>query len=260
MATGRTTIQFVDFYADGYDLTGYGRTVGPLTWEFEEIDLTAGMGDAVKGYLLGDATLGVGTYNAVFDNTALVSSHVRLGSPGGYDTIMVPFGIRAAVAIGDPVYVGKFNQLAYGVVEEGKAVMINAVYGNTNPTTILDYSKPWGRMLHINEAETAVNGVITDTIDNAVQTLLGGYIVYQVFAAAGAGDMTATLKVEHSNTNVDLDFVDLPGATTGVIDCINPVAGIIQCATNETVERYTRWQIVLGTATSVTFALAFVRG
>ena len=72
--------------------------------------------------------------------------------------------------------------------------------------------------------------------------------------------MTATIKLQHSNTNVDGDFGDLAGATSGVINCVGGgVSGIAQTTVTETVERYTRWQIVLGTATSVTFALAFIR-
>jgi len=250
----------VDFYADGYNLTGYGRTVGPLPWEYEEVELTAGMGDPVKGYLPGEVTIGGLTYHAVLEDTALVGSHARLGNPGSYNVVMVPFGIRAAVEIGDPVYAGRFEQLAYRVVDDGKAVTVDAVYGQPHITTLLNYPKPWGLMLHELSAETAVNAGTGDSVDHGAQTTAGGYMVYQVFAAAGAGTRTATIKVQDSDTNVDGDFVDLPGATTGVIDCINPVAGIHQCAIGETVDRWLRWQIVLGTATSVTFALSFVRG
>ena len=257
----RTTIQHVDFYADGYNLTGYGRTVGPLVWEFEEVELTAGMGDAVKGYLPGGCTIGGLTYNVVLEDTATVGSHARLSVPGGEDVVMIPFGMQAAVAIGDPVYVGQFERLSYHAVEEGKAVMANAVYGAVDPDAVMLYNKPWGLMAHELAAETAANAGTTDSVDNAVQTTAGGYIVWQVTAAGGAGAMTAEIKLQHSNTNVNLDFVDLAGATSGVIDCVGGgVSGIAQCAIGATVERYTRWQLDLTLANSVTFALAFVRG
>jgi hypothetical protein len=44
-----------------------------------------------------------------------------------------------------------------------------------------------------------------------------------------------------------------------VIDCATPKFGIIELAKTATVGRYLRWQIALGTASSVTFALAFMR-
>jgi hypothetical protein len=40
-----------------------------------------------------------------------------------------------------------------------------------------------------------------------------------------------------------------------------PISGVLQTTTNVTVvDKYLRWQIVLGTATTVTFVLSFVRG
>ena len=64
---GRTLPRFTRVYIDGYDMSGYARTIGPLGWEFEEIDLTAQMGDAVKGALPGQATISPGTLNVVFE-------------------------------------------------------------------------------------------------------------------------------------------------------------------------------------------------
>ncbi len=76
-----------------------------------------------------------------------------------------------------------------------------------------------------------------------------------------AGNGTATIKTQHAALNLDGSFADLGGCTTGVVDCSSPFAGIYNTtAVTTTVNQYLRWQIVLGTATSVTFALAFVRG
>ena len=70
MATGRTVPRWVRFYADGFDLSGFSRTVGPLKWEFEEADLTVQMADAAKGFMPNLASISPGILNGVFDNTA----------------------------------------------------------------------------------------------------------------------------------------------------------------------------------------------
>lgn len=263
MATGRTVPKWVRFYADGYDLSGYGRTVGPLTWEYQEADLTCQMGDAVKGYLPDVPTLGIGSFIGVFDNTATTGLHVLMGQGATSGTaldVMIPIGIRAAPAAGDPVYAGKFQQVNYLTQEEGRAALVAVNWADWDAADLPAYRTPWGALLHELSAETGAN-TSTGDHDHGAATALGGYMAYQVTAAAGAGDMTATLKVQHSATAVDLDFADLGGCTTGVINCVTPVAGIVNTtAVTTTVQRYTRWQIVLGTATSVTFALSFHRG
>jgi hypothetical protein len=79
--------------------------------------------------------------------------------------------------------------------------------------------------------------------------------MYQVFAGNG----TATLKVQDAATNTNPSFADLSGATSGSVNCATPSAGVVAISTTATVRQYLRWQIVFGTATTVTFALAFVR-
>ena len=51
MATGRTVSKWVRCYVDGRNLSGYGRTIGPLTWDYDLADLTCQMSDAVRGGL-----------------------------------------------------------------------------------------------------------------------------------------------------------------------------------------------------------------
>jgi hypothetical protein len=74
-----------------------------------------------------------------------------------------------------------------------------------------------------------------------------------------AGNGTATIKIQDATTAGGA-YADITNLTTGVIDCSNPTAGQIAIAKSATIRQYLRWQIVLGTATSVTFALAFIRG
>jgi len=245
----------------GYDLSGHARSIGELSCVFDE-GVVDPMSAELKGTMLGQASISVGTMNAIFDNTATTGLHALLGAAGISRTAMFAQGIQAAPAAYDPVFVGQFNQLTYqvGPGQDPMTATINFGQANSAGTT-LAYAQPWGILMHANTVETGVN-TSTGHDYGAVSTLKGGYMCYQVTASAGAGNITATIKVQDSDTNVDGDFDDL--LSTGVINTgaggvAVPMAGIVALATNATVRQYTRWQIVLGTATSVTFALGFVR-
>jgi hypothetical protein len=257
MMTGRTTNRWVRCYIDGYDLSGYSRTIGPLMWEFEEADLTANMGDAMKGYLPGQPSISCGTLNGVFDNTATSGIHAVASSIQSERVVMVPIGNLAAPAAGDPVFCGQFVQDNYMAEPDGAAVVAMVKFGMWEAASLTSYWQPWGHLLHAKGAETAVNSDTADH-DYGAQTTAGGYMIYHVFA----GDGDANIKVQHADTNEDGSFADLGGCATGDIDCSSVQSGIIETtAKTTTVERYLRWQIDLtGGATTVTFALAFVRG
>lgn len=254
MTTGRTaTNRWTRVYMDGYDISGDSRTVGQLVWTYDEGDLTC-FPDEVKGALPGRPTLGIGTLNGVFSNTATTGLHIIANAPSGNRTVMIPLGIRAAPDQGDPVYMGQFTQLGYQ--QEGDvASYVSIPFGLPSETnTTLLYDKPWGWLLHAHGAETAVNSAV-GIDDNGAATAFGGYMMYQVTAGNG----TATIKVQDAATNTNPSFSDLSGCTSGSIDCTTVKYGIVAVGRTATVRRYLRWQIVLGTATSVTFALAFVR-
>lgn len=254
MATGRTTDNNIRFYADGYDWSGMTRSVGPLIWTFDEGDQTC-LTDGVKNVLLGQPMVGVGTLNGVFDNTATTGLHILASGAGVMRTVMVPIGIRAAPAQGDPVYMGEFEQKDYMGVTGSVATYATVAFAQSSAraSTFL-YDKPWGWLLHAKGAETAVNTAV-GIDDNGAATAFGGYLVYQVFAGNG----TATIKVQDAATNSNGSFSDLSGATSGSIDCSTPKYGRVAIGRTATVRQYLRWQIVFGTATTVTFALAFVR-
>jgi hypothetical protein len=251
MTTGRTILKHTRFYADGYEWSGGLRAIGPLQNTYDETDLTTIL-DAVKGYLPAHSTLGIGTLNGVLDNTATTGLHILAsGAAGTKRTVMVAIGIQAAPAQGDPVYLGEFEQQGY--YQEGPYVSIPFALPSETSTTLL-YSKPWGWLLHANGAETAVNTAV-GIDDIGASTAFGGYLCYQVTAGNG----TATIKVQDAATNANGSFSDLSGATSGSIDCSTPKYGIVALGRTATVRRYLRWQIVLGTATTVTFCLGFVR-
>ncbi len=261
MTTGRTLNKFSRVYVNGYDVSGHARSIGELAWSFAEgVDdpLTA----SIKGTWLGQATIAPGTINAIFDNTAITGIHALLGSPPAKRTLLVAQGIQAAPANNDPCFGGQFLQTDYKTGPGADPVIATIGFGQThaacsNPL----YASPWGALIHALLAATAVN-TATGLDQGLTSTNRGGFMVYQVTTAAGAGDITATLKVQDSDTNVDADFDDL--LSTGVINCgaagvAVPTSEIVALGATATVRKFIRWQIVLGTATSVTFALGFMR-
>jgi hypothetical protein len=248
---GRTVLRWVRAYVDGYDMSGYARSLSPLVWTFDEADLTA-IGDSGKGYLPAKVNLGIGTINANLDTTATVGSHAALSVPGAGRNVMIAIGDRAEPAAGVPVYMGKFQQASYQAAEDGGAMTATMAFDDYDATTRLNYEIPWGVLSHAKGAETAVNSAAG--LDGAAATTAGGYMAYQVFSSNG----TATIKIQDSANNTD--WLDVASLTTGVTDFSNPAAGIVQIGTTATIRRYTRWQVVFGTADTITFALALVRG
>lgn len=260
MATGRTVNKYTRIYVNGYDLSGYARTIGPLDWSFEtgvDNPLTV----ASVGNMIGQATISPGTLNAMFDTTATTGSHVLLKTPAsGNKNVMVAVGIQAVPAQGDPAYCGQFRQNDYLTTPGDTPVAATVKFSpNSATSTSMIYANPWGVLLHANSAETGANSAVG--VDNyplsSDGTSDGGWMLYEVTAGAAAGG-TANIKVQHADTNENADFADL--LATGLIDVgTAPVSGAVALASGTAVKRYVRWQVALGTATSVTFALAFMR-
>lgn len=256
MATGRTIQRYTRFYAHGYDLSGIARTVGDLKWEFDA-PLEAALTDNIKNVAaLGQCSLSPGTLNAFMDD-ATPGLHTVFNPIGGTGhTVMIPIGIRGAPAQGDPVYAGYFEQLGYAAKTENGYAVVTIPWGEADAqSAILGYNKPWGILLHAKGAETGTNSA-TGVDDNAASSSYGGFMCYQIFSSDG----TVTIKVQDAATNTDVSFADLTGATSGVVDASStPVAGLVALGRTATVRRYLRWQLVLGTANTVTFALSFHR-
>lgn len=259
MATGRTLPKFARIYIDGYDLSGYSRDIGPLLWEFDAADLTAQMNDAAKGYLPNLCNISPGTLNGVLQSTTDSGIEIsEIQTAGTTRDIMIPVGIRAAPAIGDPVFCCKSSHNGFHVVENGGAMTITTEFGAWDASDPTAYPVPWGVLLHANGGYiTAVNSSTTDTVDNGAQTTKGGYLAYQITGR----DATGSLSVQHSATNVNGDFVDLGGCVVTLGAGAINLAGIQQTTLpTTTVERFIRWQITISTGIYYTFALAFVRG
>lgn len=251
---GRTVPKFNTVFVDGYALTGYTVNLGPLSTVFDEPDLTT-MGDAVKGTLPAWCDLNVGALNGVFDNTASTGLHVlHSAGAGAKHLVTAMFGDRAAPAQGGWAFTAECEQGAYTEHDSSGAAFVNLPFSKTaNNATTLQYPKGWGMVLNANTARTGANSSTGVDYPSAASTAFGGYMAYHVTAGNG----TATISVDDSADNSS--FSALSGATTGSITCAAGVSGIVALARTATVRRYLRYQIAMGTATSVTFVLTFVR-
>lgn len=250
MTTGRTTLDKSRIYVDGYDMSGYSRSFGPLSCVFAE-----GVDDAVtlpvKATLLDQAEISIGSLNGLFDNSAN-GIHALMKGAGVKRNVMVALGIQAAPANNDPVFCGAFEQLGYYGDPANNPVYVTIPFGGTGQLAgNINYAQPWGSLLLAKATKTAANSATG--LDQLAATTKGGWMMYQLFAGNG----TASLKVQHASTNSDGSFSDL--LSSGSIDCSNPTSGIVQLAKTATVNRYVRWQIALGTATTVTLAISFHR-
>lgn len=261
--TGRTTLKNWRAYVDGYDMSGYTRSFGPLACTFEE-----GVDDAitldVKATMVGSAQVSMGTLNGMFDNTATSGMHARLKTVGVSRCVMLACGIQTPPIDNDPVFCGRFTQLGYYATPEDNPVHVTIPFGGTvDHAGNTAYARPWGTLLHAKALRLASTGVNTDIgIDQVKETDLGGYMAYQVFAGNG----TATLAIEHSiTTNEDGEFIpiidtDVSKGPPVLVNFSTPKAGIVQIPKDTTVGQFVRWNITYGSATTLTFAIAFVRG
>ena len=252
MTKGRTVNKYTRVYIDGYDLSGHARSIGPLTTTFQE-GVDNPLNASITGVWLGQATISPGTLNSMFDNTQTTGIHDVLKTPG-VRNVMVNLGIQAAPAVGDPAFVGQFLQDDYIATPEETPSAITVRFGSSKyGSTAINFSDPWGVVLGANTAWTAATTDDDVGIDQDAASALGGYMMYQVTA----GDGTATILVEDSTSNNHADYGTL--LTTPVLDCSSVQSGVVATATTATVKQFVRANIALSGASTVTFALAFIR-
>lgn len=251
----RTHNKHIRVYMDGVDLSGYSRTVGTLGWMFDS-EPDAAITDSVKNILMGRGDISAGPINAFLDNDT-AGLFVLAGSgtaTKGTRDVMIPIGANAAPAQGDPFFAWEFEQTSYMLEQGAGFVGVNVPMGGASFDSSLTYKKPWGVMLHAKAAETAVNTAVG--VDGGASSALGGIFVYHIFSSNG----TVTIKAQDAATNTNPSFSDLSGATSGSVDATSaPKHGMIALSTTATVRQYTRWQLVFGTATTVTFACGLIR-
>lgn len=257
--TGRTVLRNYRIYVDGYDMSGYSRSFGPLTCVYEE-GVDDAVSFAVKKTWPGNATIGMGTLNGIFDNTATSGIHARLAAQSQKRNIMIAVGIQSAPVNNDPAFVGQFLQTNYETGPSDNPVTATISFANSSAAAAvgsLNYGRPWGVLLHSLSAETAANTAVG--LNQGAGTALGGYMMYHITAAAGTGAKTGAIKVQHSTTtNLDGSFSDL--LSSGTLNCAAGLSGVVALAKGATVGRYIRFQTAFTLATSITYTLAFVRG
>jgi len=268
MATGRTKPKWTRVFANGYNISGYGRSIGPLSVEYDEADLTTWT-DTTRGYLRNIAQANLGTFNGVFDNTATTGLHALLGAAGIIRTVIVAIGIRAEPTQGDPAFCGQFLQGAYQVQEDGGAVTVNIPWnGYSAEATTKLYPMSWGQLLHGNVTATGANTAVGFDNPTGAATTNGGYFIYQLLSTtSGAG--TVTVSVQDSATNLnDGAFANLatPLSSGAIAYNALPAYGVVAMppapsGAATTIRQYVRWQLAFaGGMDQCTFVSALVRG
>lgn len=263
MSTGRTHPKYLKVYVGGQDLTGETRSVGPLAWDHEYTP-EAALSWEVQGGLCGQPTITTGQINTIFrfDTTAGISPHDWLnGFSTGLQGVMIPFGIRAVPAAGDPVwmamhYVSKVDHTTDAPMMTVTMDFQPTFYGATTPT-LINIAMPWGKLAHAMSAATGANSATG--LDDAASTSAGAWMMCQFNTYGGTGNATVTLQ--EADTNSDGSFGNITGLTTGAIAHTSmPCAVFAQTAATAAIKRYIRWQISLSSLTSCTFALSYARG
>ncbi len=254
---GRTVgSRFTRAYVDGYDLSGHARSVGELQWEYNQEEFTA-LSGAIVGAMPGQCNIAVGDINSVMaTSTGSVTPHdVFKSASDAVRDVMIPLGIRAAPASGDPVFCAQVSQNAYKVDIDGDTITSLMDLGSQDARagSTGHYDIPWGFVIHAKGAETTPNSGTADYTFGS-QTLKGGYMMYQVF---GGSTGTVTLKIQDSTGSGWSDLVS-SGLLTQV--AATGLSGIVALGSTGTVDTELRFQVALTSATTTTFALAFVRG
>lgn len=241
-------------YAEGVDLSGYARSLGEIGGAWEEAEGVA-LTDAVKGVELGNLIVSPVVINSNMDNTTGGLHDKFVGNDDNPVDLLIAMGGEAAPVVGSPTWalMGRQSRYAASEIAGGSMVAVNyQVSGWDARASILLYDNLWGELLHINEAETAVNSATGQ--DGVAQSVKGGWAQYHLLTSNG----TVTLKVQDASTNSDGSFSDL--VSSGSLDASSaPKSASIALAKGATVERYTRWQLAFGTATTATFLISFMR-
>lgn len=248
----RTHLKFYRVYVDGYDLSGTSRAVGALNWMFGA-EPDSAFADECKNIVMGQADIQAGSLNTFLDNDT-AGSFATLRTQGTRN-LMVAIGANAAPAAGNPVFAWKFEDIGYKGEQGTGFVTANLPFGGASYASTLTYKRPWGVLLAPLAARTAAS-TATGIDDIGAASALGGIFCYHATTSNG----TFTLTAQEADTNSDGSFANITGATSGSVNAsVTPQHGMIALSTTAAIKRYLRFQLALGTATTVTFTSAFIR-
>jgi hypothetical protein len=243
------------FYANGIDGSGSVPVLGTWGVSFDATQQAA-LSHEIKSVVKGWPTFQAGPVNTFLSPGVSDDLHA-LFSAGDYFNIMAVWGSPGGAVVGDPICAMTMEQGEYTAQPGDGFFGANVAFPSASRNGSLAYPNCWGLLVHPKGAETAANTAVA-TLDNGAASAAGGLFVYHLFSSDG----TATLSLDDSATNANnAAFAALSGATSGSIDAsVTPKSGMIALGTTAAVRRYLRWQIALGTATTATFALGFIRG
>lgn len=258
---GRTLSKWLRVFVDGYNISGYGRSIGPLTAEFDLADLTCPMSDTVKGYLPNQINISPGTFNGALQSTTDSGTEISKIQLGGVQRdLLVAVGDRAAPTAGNPAFCCKTAHKGFSVLEDGGAITVQAVFEGWDAADTILYPNPWGIMLTGGGGYETFDETLSGSAINtgvASKTVKGGYFMYQVLPGSTGG---WTIKVMDDPDGLS-GYTDIEGLTVTIADVSTPQAGIVQTTaqTNE-IEPFVKVYCTEDSAGTLILAAALVRG
>ena len=246
-------------FVDGYNMSGQTRQIGEVGVTCEA-PMDAALSDAVMNVTaLGRASIKFGPLNAFLSPTAAATKGMyELANSGrGQRNVIAAWAAAAEPTLGDPCFAWMMEQMTFTQAASAALIAVNAAFPNASYAGELNYSNPWARLLHGSTAETTVNAAAGLDDNGATASASGGLLHWQILSSNG----TVTVKMQDATaSNLDASFADVTGATSGSQDAsTTPKSGFVQLATNAAIRKYLRPQIVFGTATTVTYIMAFSR-
>ena len=255
--TGRTVSKYNRLYlgngTTGLDLSCNTMSVGKAGIDFD-VDEQAAYCWEVKGGLPDWGNLTLGPVNMSLNAGTAELHDAMVALEGSQVSACLAIGIREAPTYGSPAFLFQGNLKSYVSAPAGGMVMATATLSGDYAASPLQYSKPWGVVVHPLGTETAGNTATAGTIiDNGAPSTNGGYLFYDYTAIDGLLDSAEAILEESADAATWSTLILQPAISA-------PAAGIIQLAPGSTVKQYLRWQLGFDAATTATFFLAFVRG
>ena len=255
--TGRTVSKYNRLYLGnstiGLDLSCNTMSVGEAGIDFD-IDEQAAYCWEVKGGLPDWGNLTLGPVNMSLNAGTAELHDAMVALEGSQIAACLAVGIREAPTYGSPAFLWQGSLKSYVSAPAGGMVMATATLSGDNAAFPLQYSDPWGVVVHPLGTETAQNTATAGTIiDNGAASTNGGYLYYNYTELDGSLAGAVALLEESADAATWSTLIVQPLIAA-------PAAGIIQLAPGSTVKQYLRWQLGFTGATTATFFLAFVRG
>ena len=242
MATGKTHSRWLRLFVDEVNLSGDSRQIGQFGVNYDLANLE-GWSDPIKYVNMGQVNHTLTGYQAVFNNTASTGAYTELVALEEY-VVSLLIGIRAAPALGDPAYIGSYEQASFDVSGQD-AILMSVDFAKA--ITDMDHERAFGIVLE--PGSTSRTATLTGTsVDNGASSSNGALAHLHVTVSSGG---TWTLKVQDSANDADwADLITFAADGSVVAGERGDVAG--------TVDRYLR-ALFTRTSGSLTACLTVVR-